>query len=152
MPAPAHTCCLGDGGLEVIVGTSLGFIYALKAETGALLEHFPLSMSEIQAQVAVEDVNGDGHLELVAVDNKGNVFCFDRKGKEVWERRTSGFTAQSATFGDVNGDGTLDVVVGTVTGHVWAMSGVDGSVLPHFPIKTDGRIIAVCVFVCACLM
>lgn len=132
----------GDGGLEVIVGTSLGFIYAMHAHNGELLANFPLVMSEIQAQIAVEDVNGDGLLEMIALDRKGNVLCFDREGKEVWEAQISGFAAQSATFGDVDGDGKLDVVVGTLAGTVWALSGTDGSVLKNFPIKTGARIIA----------
>ncbi len=44
---------------------------------------FPLVMSEVQGQVAVADVNGDGILEMLASDTKGNVMCFDKKGKEV---------------------------------------------------------------------
>lgn len=132
----------GDGDLEVIVGTSLGFIYALHAHTGALLPGFPLSMSEIQAQVTASDVNGDGKMELVAVDNKGNVLCFNKDGKELWETRIAGFSAQGATYGDINGDGILDVVLGTVAGQIWALNGVTGEVLPNFPIKTAGRILA----------
>jgi hypothetical protein len=86
-----------------------GFIYALHASNGETLPNFPITMSEIQvrnplraarqnahasgatcgcvrvpqAQVAVEDVNGDGMLELVAIDKLGNVLCFDRNGNEV---------------------------------------------------------------------
>ena len=132
----------GDGDLEVIVGTSLGFIYVLRASTGQVLPGppghagdsrsdlfpagFPLVMSEIQAQVTVADVNADGVLEMIAVDNKGNVMCFSKSGKEVWETQVSGFVAQGirrpalsvtarraagATFGDVDGDGQLDVIV-----------------------------------------
>ena len=51
-------------------------------------------MSEIQAQVAVEDVNNDGLLELVAIDKLGNVLCFNRDGNEIWESSVHGFGAQ----------------------------------------------------------
>ncbi len=77
--------------------------------------------------------------ELIALDDKGNVLCFNRHGKELWETRISGFASQAATFGDVDGDGMMDVVVGTVPGHVWALRGKDGRVVPNFPIKTNGE-------------
>lgn len=90
-------------------------------------------------QVTVEDVDGDGKLEMVAADAKGNVMCFNREGKEIWETSVAGFVAQGATFGDVDGDGAIDVVIGTVTGHVWAFRGDSGEPLPNFPIKTGGN-------------
>lgn len=46
------------------------------------------------------------------------------------------------SFGDVNGDGELDIVIGTSTGHVWALRGPTGEVLPHFPVRTGGAIYA----------
>lgn len=131
-----------DGTPEIIVATGVGLIYAFNSATHNLQPGFPIAMSEIQAQVAVGDVNQDGRLELVAMDAKGNVLCFDMHGKEVWSTLISGFASQSATFGDINGDGQMDVVIGTVSGHVWALNGIDGQVLPHFPLRTDGRIIA----------
>ncbi len=39
-----------------------------------------------RAQVAVEDINGDGALELVAVDLRGNCAAFSADGTELWER------------------------------------------------------------------
>lgn len=44
-------CFAGDGELEIVLGTSLGFIYVMHASDGALHEGFPLTMAEIQAQV-----------------------------------------------------------------------------------------------------
>ena len=44
-----------DGSLEVIVGTSVGFIYVLNA-AGETLPGFPVQIGEIQGQVAAEDV------------------------------------------------------------------------------------------------
>jgi len=131
-----------DGDLEIVVGTSLGYIYVLSAHTGETRKGFPIHMSEIQAQVTVEDVNGDGLLELIAADVLGNVLCFDRNGQEIWERQVAGFVSQGATFGDVNGDGVMDVVVGTLAGHVWALRGDNGQPLPNFPLRTDDRILA----------
>lgn len=132
----------GDGVLEIIVATSLGLVYVFNSQTHAILRGFPITMHEIQAQVAVADVNQDGRLEMIAMDGKGNVLCFDITGKELWSTLISGFSSQPASFGDINGDGFMDVVVGTVSGHVWALNGVDGKVIPNFPLRTDGRIIS----------
>ncbi len=132
----------GDGDLEVILGTSLGFIYCFHVATGKAQQGFPLVMDEIQGQVAVEDVNGDGMLELIAMDKKGNVLCFDRNGKEVWETRVAGFSTQAVSFGDVDGDGVLDIVFGTMSGALYALRGDTGAVLPRFPIKLGGRVVA----------
>lgn len=41
----------GDGKLEVVVGTSVGFLYALNGHDGSNREGFPLQMGELQAQV-----------------------------------------------------------------------------------------------------
>jgi outer membrane protein assembly factor BamB len=131
-----------DGEMEILVGTSLGMVYGMHAKDGKHLNGFPLVMSEIQAQIATEDVNGDGSIDMIAVDSKGNVLCFNSKGIEVWETQISGFSSQPASFGDINGDGHMDVVIATVSGHIWALDGVTGKALPHFPIKTDGRILA----------
>ena len=50
----------GDGKMEVVVGTSVGFVYVLDAENGNAKPGWPVQMGEIQGQVAVGDVNGDG--------------------------------------------------------------------------------------------
>jgi len=139
--APTVVDLDGDGSLDVIVGTSVGFIYALD-KFGETLPGFPLQLGEIQGQVTVEDITGDGKLDLIAADSNGNVVCFSRTGEEQWHTRISGFASQGATIADVDGDDRLDVLVATTTGHVWAMRGIDGEALKGFPVKTGGRIIA----------
>ena len=43
-------------------------------------------LAAARAQVAVDDINGDGALELVAVDLRGNCAAFSADGTELWER------------------------------------------------------------------
>jgi len=70
-----------------------GFVYVLDCE-GRTLEGWPLQMGEVQAQVAVGDINGDGALEVVAVDNCGNVAALSPDGTELWERHVKSNIAQ----------------------------------------------------------
>jgi hypothetical protein len=42
------------------------------------------------APVLVDDVNGDGEMELVVTDSNSNVACYNSKGQEIWDSRISG--------------------------------------------------------------
>ena len=131
----------GDGDEEVVVGTSLGMVYVISKE-GQVRDGWPVVLSEVQAQVVAEDVNGDGRLELIVGDSKGNVVCLDSSGREVWHTQVVGFPSQAVSIADIDGDGILEVVFGTVSGQLWALHGNNGSVLPRFPFKTNGKIVA----------
>lgn len=130
-----------DGSVEIIVGTALGFIYAFD-KSGTVKNGFPVLMGQIQGQVIAEDVNSDGDLELCAVDFRSNLACFDYRGKVVWQRQLSGYCSQPPVVADINNDGVLEIVVGTSTGHIWAVRGTDGGTIKHFPVRTGGPIYA----------
>ena len=131
----------GDGRLEIVIGTSVGFLYVLSAE-GVVREGFPLQMGEIQAQVSVGDVNDDGQPEIVVADTRGNVAVFSGTAKEVWERHLGSLVAQGAVMGDVNGDGRTEVVVATSDGHIYVLNGGTGADVAPFPVRTRGKIMA----------
>ncbi|EIE24136.1 integrin alpha N-terminal domain-containing protein [Coccomyxa subellipsoidea C-169] len=131
----------GDGKLEIIIGTNMGFVYVLDCE-GRTVEGWPLQMGAVQAQVAVADINGDGALEIVAADARGNVAAFSADGSELWERHVKSLVAQAPSLGDINGDGVLEVVFASASGAVYALSGVSGHDVAPFPFRTRGRITA----------
>ncbi|CAI5508892.1 unnamed protein product [Closterium sp. Naga37s-1] len=139
--APTVVDLDGDGFLEIIVGTSVGFIYCLDA-FGKVKPGFPLQMGEVQGQVVAADVNHDGKLEIIAADTRGNVAAFTSEGKEVWERHLASLIAQGASVGDVNGDGFTEVVIGSSSGHIYVLDGRTGKDVGGFPFRTHGRIMA----------
>ena len=166
--APTVVDLDGDGYLEIVVGTSVGFIYALnhygqsphpphpippsraknpflihhidEGVAGKVLEGFPIQMGEIQGQVIAADINDDGEVEIVAGDTRGNVAAFSITAKEVWERHTGSLIAQGATVGDVNGDGRTEVVITSTGGHIWVLDGRTGKDVGGFPFRTHGRV------------
>ncbi|KAJ4761384.1 hypothetical protein LUZ62_071759 [Rhynchospora pubera] len=131
----------GDGFLDIIVGTSYGLVYVFD-HRGKIRSKFPLEMADIQAQVVAADINDDGKLEIVTCDNHGNVAAWNAQGEEIWEVHVKSSIPQAPTIGDVDGDGCTDVVVPTVSGNVYVLSGKDGSFVRPFPFRTNGRIMS----------
>jgi hypothetical protein len=84
----------GDGKLEILLGTSVGFIYVVNSD-GKVRKGFPLQMGEIQASIAVHDLNGDGQLEIIAADSRHNIAVFHSNGDNLWHRHVSGFVSRS---------------------------------------------------------
>lgn len=69
-------------------------MYVLDCE-GRSREGWPLQMGEVQAQVAAADINGDGALEVVAADTRGNVAALAADGRELWERHLKSTITQA---------------------------------------------------------
>jgi hypothetical protein len=89
------------------------------------------------ARVVIEDLTGDGILEIIVVDVGGNIMCYNNKGDELWEGKIAGVANHHPVIVDIDGDGKLDVIVTTDSGHVWAMRGHNGMVLPGFPVALN---------------
>ncbi|XP_044473503.1 protein DEFECTIVE IN EXINE FORMATION 1-like [Mangifera indica] len=129
----------GDGNLDILVGTSFGLFYVLDHH-GKIREKFPLEMAEIQGAVVAADINDDGKIELVTTDTHGNVAAWTAQGKEIWEQHLQSLITQGPSVGDVDGDGHTDVVVPTLSGNVYVLSGRDGSKVRPYPYRTHGRV------------
>ncbi|KAI3474425.1 hypothetical protein Pfo_029286 [Paulownia fortunei] len=129
----------GDGNLDILVGTSFGLFYVLDHK-GKYREKFPLEMAEIQGAVVAADINDDGKIELVTTDAHGNVAAWTPQGKEIWETHVKSLVPQGPSIGDVDGDGHTDVVVPTLSGNIYVLSGKDGSIVRPYPYRTHGRV------------
>lgn len=70
-----------------------GFLYVLDHK-GVAKAGWPRQMGDIQGQPACADVTGNGKMEVVAADTKGNIAAFDANGEEVWERHLGSLIAQ----------------------------------------------------------
>lgn len=97
----------GDGRYEVIVGTSLGLLYVVDADTGFVKRFFPMQFHEIQAQIAVADIVGGHNLEIIVADMGGNLVIVTLDGDVLWDKQLSGTLPHTPTIGDVDGDGQV---------------------------------------------
>ncbi|KAL5550133.1 hypothetical protein UlMin_000309 [Ulmus minor] len=139
--APTVVDLDGDGYMDILVGTSFGLFYVLDHH-GNVRRNFPLEMAEIQGAVVAADINDDGKIELVTVDTHGNVAAWTAQGEEIWEKHLKSLVPQGPSIGDIDGDGHTDVVVPTISGNIYVLSGKDGSFLHPYPYRTNGRVMS----------
>uniref|UniRef100_A0A7S2Y4Q3 DEX1 C-terminal domain-containing protein n=1 Tax=Entomoneis paludosa TaxID=265537 RepID=A0A7S2Y4Q3_9STRA len=139
----------GDGSLDVLVGTSMGFLYMFDARNLYKRENWPIQLkAPIESQPLVEDVVGDTNLEIFVMDVTGNVVCLTHDAKVLWNRdilKSLGFGNAIAgmspmTLGDVNGDGSLDLVLTVKVDGRWVIFAFDASSgrdVKNFPLELD---------------
>lgn len=160
LSTPAVADLDADGSPEVIVGTSMGMVYAFDARQMYRRDKWPVQLQNpIEHRILVEDVVGDTNLEVFVADIGGNVVCLNNDAQLVWHRdllsflkmpqnqlnlpeNTDVLASSPMTLGDVNGDGLLDLVqVVHIESEtiVFAVKASTGEDLPGFPIVLGGK-------------
>ncbi|MBI5091109.1 MAG: VCBS repeat-containing protein [Candidatus Hydrogenedentes bacterium] len=102
-------CDLSGTGKPTIL-TGIG--KALKAldATGKTLWSCPMPR-ELDSAITVADADGDGALEIYAVDLGGNLVCLSPDGKARWTANVQERVRRSPSVGDVDGDGKMEILV-----------------------------------------
>ncbi|KAH9495922.1 hypothetical protein Btru_013685 [Bulinus truncatus] len=131
----------GDyGSPEIITGLSSGRLYILSLE-GSHRNGFPQTFTNISGRVTAADLDDDGALELLILDTKGMIHCLNSKtGHVMWATDIGGSSFAGSVVTSIDFDNYLDVVVATDQGKVFALSGMNGTVLPKYPFKAGRRI------------
>jgi len=138
----------GDGRIDLIVPHRDGgqsHVYLNTSAAGAL-SFSPVAFGPSDATIrasAAADLDRDGILDIVAIDEKRGLFAFFGQRGNRWSQAVPigarGRTPYALTVRDVNADGAIDVIVG----HVEAPSTVffnDGSGRQFTPIDFgDGK-------------
>ncbi len=113
---------------EVVVGDKNYSLFILSGKNGSRIELFSDIISYGTSPV-IGDLDGDGHLDIVIVNEFRGVIAIDARTKKIkWETKLGDKPeAVSPTLVDLDGDGYLDVIVGGHDEKVYALSGADGS-------------------------
>lgn len=138
----------GDPKLDIVVpcGDSL---YVIQSD-GSRHAGFPLFMrltgTSKTPSPAIADMNGDGFNDIITATTNGFIYCWNHSGvlqfpwNVHYSTLTSGCSESSPVVADINGDGAPDVVMGDENGQLSAFSGVDGTLLPGFPIQLSAEV------------
>ena len=141
----------GDGTPEILLG--IGDKLAAVDTTGAVLWTAPMRR-EMDAALSVADADGDGVVEIYAVDLAGHMVCVSPTGQVRWTANVEERARRSPAIGDVDGDGAPEILVAGYSGalHVFEpdgrlkeripLAGSSNSTATLLPLK-EGGVLAV---------
>lgn len=135
----------GDGRLDLLATNENGHHYGFDLATGAILldvapRRAPSDLLGPFNAARAADLDGDGRLELVAVDRDARVDVWTLaatleglRAKHLWTRRLDAFDESPSAdappaLGDLDGDGALDIALQTEGRGAYALR-ADGSTL-----------------------
>jgi hypothetical protein len=177
--SPALADVNGDGMLDIAIGSGDGAVRVVDGATGEDLPgfpawtepyatglargytegHVPVPHEAIVASVAADDLDGDGHVEIVAGGMQGRLYVFDRFGqlRPGFPVTTDPALSDPAnrnslndsdpgivgapTLVDLDAPGEhpdLEIVHSSLDGHVYAWR-ADGLPVPGFPVRLADR-------------
>ncbi len=112
----------GKGSMEIVVGIDQSL--AAVDHAGKLLWTQPMH-DTIDSAISAADVNGDGAVEIVAVDLSGYAACVSSDGKLLWSGDVEERARRSPSIGDVDGDGEVEILIAGYSGaiHVFGPDG-----------------------------
>jgi hypothetical protein len=106
----------------------------------------------IRAALSVGDIDGDGELEIVAVDEYGVIYAWEKSGAEHYDGDSNpttpgvlfrlpgcSFMYSSPALADMDGDGDDDIVIGSQSDELYVING-QGVVLPGWPVPLPNDI------------
>ena len=149
-PAIGYLDGAGDTSPDIVVASDWDSLYVFNAN-GSRRAGWPKYVrsggTSRAPSPALADMNNDGFTDIVVMSTNGGVYVFNRDGTVLpgwsnvrYSSLTSGASESSPVVADINGDGFNDVIAGGEDANLYALSGIDATVLPGFPIKLSAEI------------
>jgi outer membrane protein assembly factor BamB len=96
-----------SGKFEIVTG--MGYELGAVDSDGKLVWSFPMK-NRIDSAISIADADGNGEVEIYAVDLSGTMVCVKADGKAKWSAKLGGRARRSPTIADIDGDGTVEII------------------------------------------
>ncbi len=128
-----------DGSPDVAIGFKDGHIRVFGGLSGSTLADISIAGTPIITMALMDDVNGDGKVEVLALSSDSILRCVDLANRRVlWSIGVHGAEDSFTVYPrDINGDGVKDVMVAQGSA-LKVVSGADGSILKTEPKNSLG--------------
>ena len=129
-----------DGKEEIVFATYDSTLHVLDGR-GEEIPNWPQKLPDkIDASPALGDINGDGWLEIVIACQNDSIYAFKHDGARAsgWPQGLGFGSGATPSIADLDMDGTNDVIFGCDSVRAW--KGLDGSILPGWPVYAGGLI------------
>jgi outer membrane protein assembly factor BamB len=106
-----------DGRLEIVFGSYFGEqnLFCVRAATGDVLWKHKSDAGPLDASVAIDDLNGDGKLEIFSADSSsGHFYDIAPDGDLNWKFKLPNSTDSPVAIADLDGNGTKEFVIGSM--------------------------------------
>jgi M6 family metalloprotease-like protein len=136
-----------DGQYQIVASDTAGRISAWNADGSSFISGRPsgsfaqLPNATTHSAVAVGDIYGDNHLEVVCGADNRRVYAFTAGGGNVpgFPKTTTDRVTAAPMLADLDHDGKKEVIVGSTDGNLYVWKG-DGSEYPGFPVRLGSEL------------
>lgn len=99
------------------------------------------NLTTTHSALAVGDITGDNHLELVCGADDGKVYAYNSSGGIVpgFPKATTNRVTAAPVLCDLDHDGKQEIIVGSTDGNLYVWKG-DGTNYPNFPVRLGSEI------------
>jgi len=121
-----NTALMIISGFFLIAAAVMSMPHNAYGEAAEYQKGFPTSVSgDVQSQIKVADIDGDGKKELVVGSSDGMIHIMGNDGREkrfgLWPKQTGGPIISPVAIGDTKNDGKLRIVTGSMDGKVYCV-------------------------------
>ncbi|RLI82887.1 hypothetical protein DRP04_02910 [Archaeoglobales archaeon] len=122
----------------VLCITSVSFVTQAQATNLTLMWKYKtddyMDVSDTSSSPCLEDIDGDGRLEIFIGSKDGCMYAFKYNGTLLWKFKTNGGIASSPAVVDINSDGKYEVVFGSCDGNLYVIDAKSGKLVWKFTV------------------